>query len=307
MVLKIIGMTLLIILGILLIVIMLILVVPVRYRIYAIKDEEDDIKVNVKVGWLLRFVTVTVDYYKELFYRVKVLFFTIKKSDNLKKIKPKERKNQKKEEITNSSDDSVEQEEIEIKPYATESIPVKEDNFENTEEDIFTENNDESEIVEDEEKISLFNKICIAINKIIDFFVNIGTKIEKIEVKIKEIFENTEYYIDAVNDERNRTSFKLIKDELGVVLNNIKPRKIKGFVHYGSLDPYNMGQVLTIYSILFPLIHDKIQFVSDYDRDIIEGNITIKGRITLAIVLYVFVKVYFNKDVKRMIKIFKRE
>ena len=70
----------------------------------------------------------------------------------------------------------------------------------------------------------------------------------------------------------------------------------------------NMFQkMLSIYSVLFPLIHDKIQLVPDYDSEIMEGNLLIKGRVTLFVVIVAGIKIYFNKDVRRMIKIFKHE
>ena len=298
-VLKILGLTILGILGLLLLIILLLLFVPVRYRINAEKHGED-IKASVRVTWLLHFICIKVDYYKELFYRLKVFLFTIKKSDNLKKPKKTDNiKAEAKESASNKITDNAAEEElkeIEIKPYSVS----KEMNEETTDEE-----QSEEELIDEEPK--LLTKIRIILEKIIDFIFNIEEKIVKITDKAKEAYENIDYYIDAVNDERNKATISLVISKLSIVLKNIKPKKISGSIKYGSTDPYDMGKVMTIYSILFPLIHDKIQMVPDYENDIMDGDIYIKGRITLAVVVYALIKVYFNKDFRRMIKIFKRE
>ena len=67
-----------------------------------------------------------------------------------------------------------------------------------------------------------------------------------------------------------------------------------------------MGQILSIYGILFPIIHDKITINHVYDREVIEGDLFIKGRITVFILIMAAIKIYFNRDYKRMIKIFKK-
>lgn len=311
-ILKIIGITLLIIIGVVLTVLLLVLFVPIRYKLYAEKKEDEDFKAVAKATWLLSFLTIKAEYCKELYYRVKILFFCIKKSDNL---------NNKKSEKNNISSENPEPElkediisddylleETDIKPYDASHIEIEKnadyhsEYIEENEEPI-TDNTEKNE----DDEPSLIEKLSFAIKKIKDIIRNFDNKINGIVLKIKDIINDTNYYIDAVNDKKNQEAFILIKDKLILVLKDIRPRKIKGFLRYGSEDPESTGKVISIYSILFPVIHDKIQFISEYDREVFEGNLLIKGRITVAVLLYAFVKVYFNKDAKRMIKIFKKE
>ena len=63
---------------------------------------------------------------------------------------------------------------------------------------------------------------------------------------------------------------------------------------------------MSIYGILFPIIHDKIQVVPNYEKNIIEGNLILKGRIRIVTLLWAAFKIYFNKDVRRMIKVFNK-
>lgn len=311
-ILKIIGITLLIIIGVVITVLLLVLFVPIRYKLYAEKKEDEDFKAVAKATWLLSFLTIKAEYCKELYYRVKILFFCIKKSDNL---------NNKKSEKNNISSEKTEPEinediisddylleETDIKPYDASHIEIEKNEDYHSEymeenEEPSTENTEKNE----DDEPSLIEKISFAINKIKDIIRNFDNKINGIVLKIKDIINDTNYYIDAVNDKKNQDAFILIKDKLILVLKDIRPRKIKGFLRYGSEDPESTGKVISIYSILFPVIHDKIQFISEYDREVFEGNLLIKGRITVAVLLYAFVKVYFNKDAKRMIKIFKKE
>ena len=67
------------------------------------------------------------------------------------------------------------------------------------------------------------------------------------------------------------------------------------------------GQILSIYSVLYPFVHDIIQVVPEFNEEILEGKLYVKGRIRVAVVLWAAVKLYFSKDVRRLIKVYKRE
>ena len=90
------------------------------------------------------------------------------------------------------------------------------------------------------------------------------------------------------------------------IINNIKPKIFNGNLTIGIDEPYTMGQILSIYGILFPIIHDKITINPVYDKEVIEGDLYIKGRISVFVLIRAAIKIYFNRDYKRMIKIFKK-
>ena len=319
-VLKIIGITLLSILAFLLLLILLILFVPIRYNININKPEEGDLSVIAKCTWLLHFINLVIKYTDDLYYVLRVIIIPIVKSDNLKKKSSKDKSSENKKQKNKNNKTDVNSDLDKNKELATSSegdgsiatteVQAKDiyDELSGTSGEQLDKSVDDS--INDEEQIdkpSLFDKIVIIIKKIIDFVFNIRDKVLAIYKKILDIKDNIEYYLDALNDEKNQAAIKLCLSKLSTVLKHIKPKYIKGNVIYGTDDPYDMGNFLSIYSVLLPIIHDKIQLVPDYEREVMAGELKIKGRITLIVVIWALVKVYFNKDFKRMLKIFKRE
>ena len=312
-ILKIIGITILCILAIVLCLLLLVLFVPIRYSVTASKYEDSDFTAKVKITWLLHILNILAWYKDDLYYRVRITIFSIVKSDNLKKRKKNIEKRQ--NEIEKSVQDrehkpnvtEIQENKSEVK--ASNDIETANEEFSDSE-NIFDnnyDNNSQEDLEEEDEKKSLLKKICIIVEKILDFCVNIKDKIAAIYSKALDIIDDIDYYIDAVNDKRNQEIFSLCYNQLVKVLHNARPKIFKGKLQIGLDDPYSMGQMLSIYGILFPLIHDKIQLVPDYDREVMEGDLYIKGRVTLFVIIYAGVKIYFNRDFKRMMKILKKE
>ena len=317
-ILKIIGITLLSILGILLLLLFLVLFVPVRYKISANKYEGSDFTANIVISWLLHILNIHVKYLKELFYYVRIFIIPVYKSDNLKK---KKRQLDGAAETENSNNDYVKEASVKQENNNTQDTIENKDieeasNILDTEQNTIVEKNSDenTRITTNEDKedfetddISLIDKIFIFTEKVIDFFFNIGDKIETITNKITDIIDDIDYYLDIIEDGKNIEAIKLCLNKLSKVLRHIKPQKVKGNLHIGFEDPYNMGQMLTIYGILYPIIHDKIQLEPEYDTNIVEGDINISGRIQLAVLVWAAFKIYFNKDVRRLLKKFKHD
>lgn len=320
-ILKIIGITLLCIIGILLLLILLILFVPLKYKIAADKYNDKEFTLNIKVTWLLHIINLLIRYTDDLYYVLKLFVFPLKKSENLtKKKKNKEEKNKKEIPENEEGKDDINflktDEKIKNPEYNQDKSEM---DFNDTDKDSDTfekekvsdsysdKDNDSDKDDENMAKEGFFEKLLLFIQKVFEFIFKCWDKINSFLLKIHDIKENCDYYIDAINDDRNQEAFTLCLKKLSDVLKNIKPRKIKGYVHLGSSDPYNMGTMMSIYGILFPLIRDKIQMVPDYENDITEFDLLIKGRITIFVILVAAFKIYFDRDVRRMVKIFKKE
>lgn len=102
---KIIGITLLIIIGLLIAILLTVLIVPIRYRVQA-EHGEDKLYVRAKVSWFLHLLRIKAAYENDVLHiRVRVLWFTL--LDNLdpktKKSNKKNRKNSRKKAKRNSN------------------------------------------------------------------------------------------------------------------------------------------------------------------------------------------------------------
>lgn len=115
--------------------------------------------------------------------------------------------------------------------------------------------------------------------------------ISKICDKIKEIkaFLTEETHIQA---------FLRLKKELWYLLKKIKPDKMKGYLRFGLEDPYDTGRVLAGLSVLYPIYGECVQIYPEFDKEVLEGNLLVKGRIHLIHLLVVFLRIYRDKNVR---------
>lgn len=302
-ILKIIGIILLSIISLLLIIIALILFVPIRYRIIANKFEDSDFYAEIKLTWLLHFINILIKYTDDLYYRVRVILIPIKKSDNLKKHKNNSKKNEP------YSDDTKSVDEGENISDESANEDISDNEISKDKEEIVStsdlDENDDDNINFDENK-GIIYKIRFVLTKFFEFLFNIKEKLNEAYNTVVNIVKDIDYYINALKDERNKKVISLCLSQASSIINNIKPKVFNGNLTIGIDDPYTMGQILSIYGILFPIIHDKITINPVYDKEVIEGDLYIKGRISVFVLIRAAIKIYFNRDYKRMIKIFKK-
>ena len=136
---------------------------------------------------------------------------------------------------------------------------------------------------------------------------NLRYTITQICDKIKKIVKNIKYYIEVISSTEFKNAFRLCSGQAGVLLRHVCPKKIKGSLRIGTGDPASTGQVLAVYGMLYPFLGNQIMVTPDFEQQIVEGELFIKGRITLFRLVKCAWIVYFNKDLRRVINMLKRE
>ena len=86
----------------------------------------------------------------------------------------------------------------------------------------------------------------------------------------------------------------------------MKPRVIKGSVHYGFHDPAITGEVLAGISMFYPVVAPHFEIVPDFLEACFEGEVTIKGHIRLIHVALAAVTLFLDRTIKKTIKRFQR-
>lgn len=79
---------------------------------------------------------------------------------------------------------------------------------------------------------------------------------------------------------------------------HILPRKVRGHVTVGFEDPSMTGQLLAAAGVLYPLYREQIQITPVFDRQVLEGEVKIKGRIFGVAFAWTAWKIYRNQDVR---------
>lgn len=285
-ILKILGIVLLVLLGLLLALLMIVLFVPVRYQGSGYREEGDPVPVHVqlKVTWLLHLVRVSFIYPEEAFLKVKILFFQIlpakekkKKASNKKEADGKKPKTDKKEAGHDVRETASDQK-------------------------ISDEGNTAVEDGGDDRRTLLD-----FVRKLFSAIRNIKYTIRKIYDKINHIIHNIRYYIKILQTESFKRAFMLCREQLLRLMKIVLPRKVSGTFTIGMEDPAATGQILSIYGILYPLIGDSITVIPDFEKPVMEGSFRFKGKITAFTLIRIAAKIYFDKDLKRVICLFKKE
>ena len=109
-----------------------------------------------------------------------------------------------------------------------------------------------------------------------------------------------------MSDEFGR-SFALCREQAGVVLKELKPDRVEVDLVFGTGDPASTGEVLAVCGMLYPVFGPKVRIAGDFERAHLEGYVFIKGKIRAFTFLRVAWKLYRNKDIRTLIKLFKKE
>jgi len=337
-ILKIIGIVLLCIIGIILVSVFCALFVPVRYKVKLSREEGEGnppFTAYVKITWFLHFVNILIRYPGDVILRVRLMVFTLfripeKRQKAVKKTKTaddeiKNKSNTAKEEANEPQRDTSQSPaaddyaafethyDRQEEPLRTEVEKALHDRAQETERLAETERSEEETAGKKfslKDKIQkIIDKIRQIIEKIKALFENIQYTIRKFCDKIKSTLDNIQYYREVMESETFKRTLELCKDETCAILKSLKPDKLEAELTVGMTDPAVTGQILAIYGMLYPLIGQNVHIIGDFesDRTRLEGQIYIRGKIRAFTFLKAAIKIYFNKDIKKLIKLLKKE
>ncbi len=335
-----IGIALLCILILVLLLLLAMLFVPIRYRIAGSKDAERGPVGEVKIHWLFHIISGMGAWDGRLHYRVRVLGIPI--YDSLrKKQKEKQKKNKKervkKEKKRKEDKAKLKKEKSEKGNFESEKFTIDDIEKEKSETEIAKTDNKEENILSgtvteyidredrlqaDREELGerrsfwkrLIDKIKTLWQKIINFIRMIRGLLQKIGELPGKIRDKVAHFQETIEDwkaflsrEDLKRAFVLCKKQLFRVWKNIRPRKVKADVRFGFADPSSTGQVLAMAGMLYPILGKTIVLRPDFEEQVLAGHILIKGRVTIFILLKAVWILYFNKDIKWLIRVWKKE
>lgn len=294
-ILKIIGIIALSLVGLLILILLFVLFVPIRYQINSTNEVDGNIEVRGRISWLLHMIHVRIEYKKELSYYVRLFGIKVyppkeKKEDTKKEDKKPE--NKKSEEIEKGND-SIEKTKVQISNPVEEEKKVtekKESQIHSRERDISNykekkKNNSEAKDSHDKKKFTF----------------------KGLYDRIKETFLKIRKNIDFITDDSTKRAIKLCKDEILHIIKLIFPKKIRGVLKLGLENPALTGEIYGAYCTMFPIHKGDIVMVPYFDEEILEYRVMAKGYIQVITLLIIAIKIYFNKDIQRLIKIFQKE
>lgn len=275
-ILKIIGIVLACIVGLVLLLVLLVLLVPIRYR-FSGDGMNADIQADGKASWLFGLLSASIRFAeKKLLYRVSVAGISLKKGDLLNPEKSVPEETDMEPQILKPQKDKEEE-----KKAAALEVQNK------------PEPEAKTEIEKEKEKEDLSDRIE-------HFFERLS---EKYEGLIKKL-EQTEAVLTSKVTGR---AVKKVKEQLFHILNHIKPKKIAGNINFGLEDPANTAIIYgTIDILAIAMSEGKLIITPEFYQKGISLDMVMQGRILIGYLLVCALRVFFNKDVRRVVRVVRR-
>lgn len=310
-VLKIIGITLLIILAVLLVLLLLVLFVPIFYRIDAHVPETDldegfdvqKVDAAVKFSWLLFVIRGGISFPKENEFTVRVFGFKVLPKKEKPEKEEKEEKDTGKEEAQKEKSDNSKAEENNQETESSEEKPSTDDT--ETQEENKEDGNVADGSEEPKDFIDVLWDIIEGVSNILKIPLNV---FEKIAYTISRVCDKIDMIKSTLENEIFQRAFALVKRKLIRLIKMILPDKCRIDAMFGLGDPALTAEVYATYAALRPFFPKKLkmQLGPDFDRKVVYTDTHMKGHITLFTALYIAATCYFNKDVKKTIRRFKK-
>lgn len=330
-ILKIVGIILAVLLGILIVAVCALLFIPVRYRgEFSVADTEGSEKkkaaADIRVTWLFHFVRVLVSYKDTARVRVKILFFTLLDTAKEKKAGKKKQKgtslrteNAKtdktvKEKTENKETDKTESKEADkagsekaeskeadkAGSGKTESKEADKENTANEGTDKTEEKNTEN--AEDVEKGKETDDARRKKPGLKERISNILYTIRNFCDKLREIKEKKDKVTKLWMSEHMVKSRSLLGRELLYLLKHTKPRHLEGVLAFGFADPSTTGYAMALYGILYPIWNPKLIVEPDFEKEKLDCQIKLKGKIRAFHFLKTALRLLLSKDVRKVIR-----
>ena len=343
-VLKVMGIVLLIILGIIILLLLLILFVPIRYRLDASCEEKlldaenvdftKGVTASFSFSYLLSLLNGGFSYPDRPYFRIRILFFELfstQAEGKTEETSDSEEINDSKEkggsEETNieamEADSNLEDPDLEAKEEDISSEnEAKEQDFRCESKDVgteaeieveqalgssdncqsFEENNDE----ESGNIPGFIGFVQSIIEKAKIFITTQQNVFNKIKCTISRVYGKINMIKSTLENDIFQRAFEKSKKHLGIILKSILPRKVVADILYGTGDPAMTAQIMGGLGIVRALGFNKITLRPDFDRTVIQGDLHIKGRITLFRIVLSLAICYFNKDIRKTVKRFNK-
>lgn len=324
------------------IIISLVFFVPVRYRA-AGKYYENETEFITNISWLMHIISLRVESDGSKFsYTLRVFGkkLRLSKGSKRKEKKVKGHKNKKiinkkaelkKSAVSKNGKDNAEPEKAEnmderlvVQSQNTQNIDghiktipenVK-DEYDKTDDvndkniQSVSENENKSEKIVEEKNI--FSKIFSIIKKIPQFFTKAADAIKNFINTVKKMWS-------AINSGKEKAVLVkefvfghdcldfvcVVKDNVLHLWRHIKPKIVKVEMTIGFDDPAVTGQMLGAIAAFCGAAGIMPCVTPDFEKRVFKGEIEIKGRVTVFVLLKILIKVYFSEELKGFKKSYK--
>ena len=323
-ILKIIGILLLVILGLILLLVSSVLFVPITYKVRA-ERKDGVIQVRAVAGWMFRLLSVHYRLHTSQepmqLLQGRILGIPVWKPLEPKKEKPKKAEKKSKEKQSKPKQMGAKQleQKAEVKSSDKAKERLKKDLTPGTA--VATVPQPEPEVSRQEQpqdkkaqtkppRQSILKKLLYAIRRIYGKITAIGRGLFSLVVKLLHMPEKASETIGTLTDfwnlEENVKARESIWRELKFLWKHSRPRKADLTLHFGFEDPSWTGQCMGVLSILNVWYPGRIFLKPEFEQEIFEGTLYIKGHMMLAVPLLSIFRLWRDENVMKMYRRFRQ-
>ena len=305
-----IGIILLCILGLMLLLCLAVLLIPIRYQLSAVWQEEHRVKGSV--SWLLHLINLSFDTDRN--QRVCIRIFGIPVNGRFHTKKKKFQKRRKVKQKRKASGSTKVQRKESVSPAkvqkAVESSTTagepKEAGGAKTADSFDTsvslaaqkssgENTDTVHRTVPDKAADTKKRADSSENRFVRTLRRITGRVKKFFLSIAGLFAK----IKAIDEESIELLQAVLKSS-GGLLKHMAPRSLRGRLHFGTGDPALTGQLLGVLSVLFAMWGKGIAVIPDFEQEVFEGEAAVKGYARGIIVLILIIRAHPLRLMERL-------
>ena len=305
-----IGIILLCILGLMLLLCLAVLLIPIRYQLSAVWQEEHRVKGSV--SWLLHLIHLSFDTDRN--QRVCIRIFGIPVNGRFHTKKKKFQKRRKVKQKRKASGSTKVQRKESVSPAkvqkAVESSTTagepKDAGGAKTADSFDTsvslaaqkssgENTDTVHRTVPDKAADTKKRADSSENRFVRTLRRITGRVKKFFLSIAGLFAK----IKAIDEESIELLQAVLKSS-GGLLKHMAPRSLRGRLHFGTGDPALTGQLLGVLSVLFAMWGKGIAVIPDFEQEVFEGEAAVKGYARGIIVLILIIRAHPLRLMERL-------
>lgn len=300
-ILKLIGILLLALLGIFLTIILLLLFVPVRYRVKVAIQEKP--RGMGEVSWFFHLISCRIVYEEELDMAVRILGIRVGGNRGSEDGMYASEREPETEEwgLPEREPETEEWGSPEREPEIEERI-LPEPEGSGMPEDELEGEETPSPKKDSERKTKKSYRSFRSRFQWKRIWKKIRVTFQKICDKLKIMMDRQQQLLEFLRKEENKRTFRNLKSQLLALFRHIRPRKLTGWLRFGFDDPFKTGQILTYVSPFYGLYAKHFELIPVFEGEAMEGELDIKGRIRLAALIWIGIKVIRDGNFRTLLK-----
>lgn len=163
-----------------------------------------------------------------------------------------------------------------------------------------SEDRDAPEEEPERKRSSFLDRLRRWMRKLWDAFRSVGKAVRGVRDAWKRFLERKDRLLEFWNLEEHRHAREAVMGEVRYLWRKLRPRNVRGRITFGFADPAYTGICMGVAGMLCAWYPKKLEIVPDFDREILEGRIRMKGKARFYVIVRALWSIYRNEDIRHM-------